>query len=49
MMKDHDAFLESDVWRTSCMDQIEFTVTRLAPLADPEIWDAALTRLTADS
>ena len=42
---DHDAFLESDVWRTDCLRQIEFTVARLAPLADRAVWESELARL----
>jgi C_GCAxxG_C_C family probable redox protein len=40
MLADHDAFLASGVWRTSCMRQITYTVERVARLADPEVWDA---------
>jgi C_GCAxxG_C_C family probable redox protein len=40
----HGAFLRSLAWRDRCMPQIEFAITRLAPLADPAAWDAALAR-----
>ena len=45
MMSDHDAFLDSAVWRTDCMRQIEFTVARMAALADPEVWEAEVERV----
>jgi len=35
----HDEFIESGVWRNTCMKQLEFTVGRLAELADPAAWD----------
>jgi C_GCAxxG_C_C family probable redox protein len=41
----HTAFLRSLVWRDRCMPQIEFAITRLAPLADQATWDSAVTRL----
>ncbi len=34
----HDAFIESGVWRNTCMRQLEFSVGRLAGLADPDVW-----------
>ena len=34
----HDAFIESGVWRNACMKQIEFSVTRLHALSDEQIW-----------
>lgn len=42
--KGHDEFIESGVWRTTCMSQLEFSVDRLADLADLETWD----RVVAD-
>lgn len=44
MLTNHDAFLEEGSWRTTCMAQIEFAVDRLAPLVDPDAWDAELAR-----
>jgi C_GCAxxG_C_C family probable redox protein len=44
---EHDAFIASNVWRTTCMRQIEFTVERLAPLADTEIWSERIAGLEA--
>jgi C_GCAxxG_C_C family probable redox protein len=38
----HRAFIESGIWRDTCMRQIEFVVGRLAPLADEAAWEAAL-------
>lgn len=35
----HDAFIESGVWRDTCMKQLEFSVNRLAGLADRNVWD----------
>lgn len=35
----HDAFIASNVWRTTCMRQIEFAIELLAPLADTKNWD----------
>ncbi|MDQ1323507.1 MAG: hypothetical protein QG587_842 [Chloroflexota bacterium] len=37
----HRAFIEGGAWRDGCMRQVELAVTRLAPLADAEAWDAA--------
>ena len=36
---EHDAFIESGVWRDGCMKQIEFSVARLHSLGDPAVWD----------
>lgn len=41
----HDAFIDSGVWRNTCMQQLEFSVNRLEALADPEIWDAVIASL----
>jgi C_GCAxxG_C_C family probable redox protein len=41
----HDAFIAGNVWRDTCMRQIEFSVTRLFELADEEVWDRAVARL----
>ncbi len=38
----HDAFIESGVWRDTCMRQIEFSVARLWILTDPDAWDEAV-------
>jgi C_GCAxxG_C_C family probable redox protein len=47
MATEHEAFLESGVWKDACMRQISYAVTRLAPLADPARWDAELQDLEA--
>jgi C_GCAxxG_C_C family probable redox protein len=39
---EHDAFIASNVWRTTCMRQIEFSVERLASLADEQEWNMRL-------
>jgi C_GCAxxG_C_C family probable redox protein len=41
----HDAFLESDVWRTRCMAQVETAVALLAPLGDETVWRRAVAAL----
>ncbi len=38
---EHDAFIESGVWSETCMRQIEFSVTRLCRLADPDAIERA--------
>jgi C_GCAxxG_C_C family probable redox protein len=45
LLADHDAFLESDIWRTRCMDQIEYALVRVARLVDEAAWEAELERL----
>jgi len=45
----HDAFIAGGTWRDRCMGQIEFAVTRMAPLADEEAWAAAVRGLDAAS
>ncbi len=34
----HAAFIESQVWHHTCMDQIEFAIRYLLPLQDQEVW-----------
>ncbi len=41
----HDDFIASGVWRTTCMRQLEFSVGRLAELADSTKWDEAVAAL----
>ena len=41
----HDAFIESGVWRNTCMQQLEFSVQRLQALADPKVWDEVVASL----
>lgn len=42
---EHDAFIESGIWRETCMRQIEFSVARFWKLADPAVWDEAVRAL----
>ena len=46
---EHDAFLESGVWRTRCMGQIETVVAALASYADQETWDRTVEAIEADT
>jgi C_GCAxxG_C_C family probable redox protein len=41
----HRAFIESGIWRDRCMRQVEFSVRRLAPLADEATWWQVLRQL----
>jgi C_GCAxxG_C_C family probable redox protein len=41
----HQAFLDSGVWRDTCLRQIEFVVGRLAVLSEPATWAAAVAAL----
>ena len=43
----HDAFIAAGAWRERCMRQVEFAVTRMAPLADEDAWAAAVRDLDA--
>jgi C_GCAxxG_C_C family probable redox protein len=43
----HAAFMASKVWRSSCMDQIEFTVRQLISLQDQEVWGERICQLGA--
>lgn len=42
---EHDAFIASDVWRDTCMRQIEFSIGKLSPLVDEETWCAVVAEL----
>jgi C_GCAxxG_C_C family probable redox protein len=48
MMKDHDAFIEDGTWRTTCTEQLEFSVRHLERLKSPTGWDAEMRRIAAD-
>lgn len=39
---DHDQFIESGIWRTKCMEQIEFSVEYLRELGDPHVWETRI-------
>jgi C_GCAxxG_C_C family probable redox protein len=41
----HAAFLDSGIWRETCMRQIELAVGRLAPLGDVSAWNRAVAAL----
>jgi C_GCAxxG_C_C family probable redox protein len=41
----HARFVDSGIWRTRCMAQIEFALRALAPLADPEVWERRVDEL----
>jgi C_GCAxxG_C_C family probable redox protein len=41
----HREFIDSGVWRERCMDQIEFAVRALLPLADEATWARAVDAL----
>jgi C_GCAxxG_C_C family probable redox protein len=43
----HERFIESGTWRDGCMRQIEFAVSRMAPLVEDEAWERAVRELDA--
>jgi C_GCAxxG_C_C family probable redox protein len=43
----HDAFIESGVWRDTCLKQIEFSTTWLWELAEPYVWTKTVRTLDA--
>ena len=43
----HEAFIAGGIWRDRCMRQIEFAVTRMAPLVDEDAWATAVRALDA--
>ena len=44
---EHEAFLESGLWREACMGQIRTVVEHLAELADPDVWARAVEEIEA--
>jgi C_GCAxxG_C_C family probable redox protein len=44
--RQHQHFIESGIWRTRCMQQIEFAVLQLFDLRKPEIWEQVLRELS---
>jgi len=38
----HHTFIESGIWRTVCMGQIEFALRELAELGDEDVWARAV-------
>ncbi len=45
----HQAFLDSGLWRTHCMAQIETVVGYLATFADPGTWERAVVEIEASA
>jgi C_GCAxxG_C_C family probable redox protein len=45
---EHDAFIESGVWRKTCIKQLEFSVSRLQALADQDVWNTVISSLDAN-
>jgi len=43
----HARFIESGIWRTRCITQIEFALRALAPLADQDAWERRVAELDA--
>jgi C_GCAxxG_C_C family probable redox protein len=43
----HQAFVESGLWREACMSQIRTVVAHLAGLADRDTWDMAVQEIEA--
>ena len=43
----HARFIESGIWRTRCMTQIEFALRALAPLEDQDAWERRVAELDA--
>jgi C_GCAxxG_C_C family probable redox protein len=41
----HQQFIESGVWRTRCMGQIEFAVRSLSVLGEEEAWEQAINEI----
>jgi C_GCAxxG_C_C family probable redox protein len=41
----HEAFMAAGAWRVDCLSRLELMVRRLAPLAGPAAWSAALDEL----
>ena len=41
----HRAFIAGGIWRGRCLLQVEFSVRRLAPLADEATWARTLREL----
>ena len=44
----HDAFIESEIWRDTCLKQIEFSVERLGSLKDEGVWEEATASLLGE-
>ena len=44
----HAAFVESQVWHTVCMEQIEFVIGRLVELQHRQVWDDTVRQLAEE-
>jgi hypothetical protein len=44
----HTAFVESGIWRDSCMQQVEFTIRRLYRLHDIQGWQQVIASLGSE-
>ncbi len=44
---EHEAFIQSGVWRDTCIAQIEFVVRQLAGLHDERVWAQTVSNLDA--
>jgi len=42
---EHDRFIREGLWRTTCMEQILFSVEHLASLAEPAFWSSRMREL----
>jgi len=42
----HDEFIESSIWRTVCMSQIEYAMEKLAGLVDMQTWEKTVFEVT---
>ncbi|MEW5957115.1 MAG: C-GCAxxG-C-C family protein [Chloroflexota bacterium] len=45
---EHEAFIQSGIWRERCMAQIEFVVRQLVRLHDEQVWDQTVRDLAAN-
>lgn len=46
--EEHDRFIREGAWRISCMEQIEWSVARLAVLVDESIWRDRVVEVLGD-
>ena len=44
---EHQAFIDSGIWREACVAQIRMVLSQLAELADREVWDDVVERVEA--
>ncbi len=44
--RQHQHFIESGIWRTRCIQQIEFAILQLFDLREPEVWERVLHELS---